>query len=172
MAWRAIGEWIGFQAVWFACALGAANGLNWPGVVAALVFLGAVLFGRGWARAEVGAIAASGVIGAGAESLMVASGLVVYAAGVPGMALAPLWMIALWLAFGGTLAALDAMVGTPLALRTVLLGAIAGPLAYLAGARLGAVQFPGAVWPALLSLALVWAIALPVLLQLRRRLVG
>lgn len=172
MAWRAVAEWIGFQVVWLACALGAAQGLNWPGIVAALVFLAAALTGRGWARAEIGAVIASGMAGALAESLIAASGLVVYSASAPGAAFAPLWMIALWLAFGGTLPALDALVGAPLSLRAVLLGGLAGPLAYLAGARLGALHFPGAVLPALLALALVWALALPLLLHVRRRLAG
>lgn len=170
MAWRAVAEWIGFQMVWLACALGAARGLDWPGVAAALVFLAAVLAGRGWDRAEIGAVLASGAFGAIAESLMTASGLVAYAASAPGALFAPLWMIALWLAFGGTLPALDALVGAPLSVRAVLLGGLAGPLAYLAGARLGAVQFTGAVWPALLALALIWAVALPALLHVRRHL--
>jgi len=172
MTWRPVAEWIGFQVVWLACALGAARGLDAPGVAAAAVFVLAVLWGRGWARAEIGAIAASGAFGAIAESLMATSGLVAYAASPPGALLAPLWMIALWLAFGGTLPALDSLVGSPLSLRAVLLGGLGGPLAYLAGARLGALEFPGAVAPALLALALVWAVALPLLLHVRRRLQG
>lgn len=170
MAWRAIAEWIGFQVVWLACALGAARGLQWPGVTASIVFITAVLAGRGWPRAEIGAILASGAFGALAESLMIASGFVTYAASAPGWPIAPFWMIALWLAFGATLPALDAVVGQPLSLRAVLLGGLAGPLAYLAGARLEALTFQGAVWPALLVFAAVWAVALPLLLHVRRRL--
>lgn len=170
MAWRALAEWIGFQVVWLACALGAVSGVGWPGVAAALVFLGVVLAGRGWDRAEIGAVLASGAFGAVAESLLAASGLVSYAASASAAPFAPLWMIALWLAFGGTLPALDAIVGAPVSLRAALLGALGGPLAYLAGARLGALSFAGEVWPALVALALLWAVALPLLLHVRRRL--
>lgn len=169
MGWRAIAEWIGFQAVWLACALGAAQGRNGPGIVAAAVFLAAVLAGRGSGKRDVGAILASGAVGTLGEGLIGLSGLVTYAATLPGAGPLPPWIIALWLAFGATLPALDAVVGKPLSLRAALLGAVAGPLAYLAGARLGALHFLDPVWPALLALAGLWALALPLLLHLRQR---
>jgi uncharacterized membrane protein YfcA len=52
-----------------------------------------------------------------------------------------------------------------------LLGAVFGPLSYFAGARLGAVvinDFPSA----LIALALAWALLLPGLLLLAKRLDG
>ena len=41
---KALANFVGFQAVWFACVLGAARDAGWIGVAAALVFaLGALL---------------------------------------------------------------------------------------------------------------------------------
>ena len=171
MPWRLVAEWLGFQAVWLACAVGAARGLNWPGVAAAAIFLIATLSARGWAKPEVKAVLASGVFGAVAETLLTTTGLVLHGAAPsltvagPGFDLPPAWIIALWLAFGATIPAMEAVLGRTIMLNAALVGAVTGPLAYLAGVRLGALQFPAGAWPALAALALLWALALPLLLH-------
>lgn len=174
MRWRLLAEWAGFQAVWFACALGASRGLNWPGVAAALLFAGVVLNARGWSKRDTASVLASTVLGAFAESALSVSGLVAYGAASSASLVAPAWIIALWLAFGATLPAFETLFGTRLSKRALLLamaaGAVAGPLAYLAGARLGALQFPGGQPMAVAVLALFWGLALPLLLGLRARM--
>ena len=52
-----------------------------------------------------------------------------------------------------------------------LLGALAGPLAFISGVRLGAAQFVDAR-PALIALALGWGVALPALVWLSVRFDG
>jgi hypothetical protein len=42
-------------------------------------------------------------------------------------------------------------------------GAMGGPFAYLAAARMGAVAFAMPPWPALAMLAVAWAVAMPLL---------
>jgi uncharacterized membrane protein YfcA len=54
-------------------------------------------------------------------------------------------------------------------LLPALLGAVAAPLSYLAGARLGALTLVQ-LRPALLAQAVGWAVLLPALLRLTRRL--
>jgi len=54
-------------------------------------------------------------------------------------------------------------------LLSAALGAVAAPLAYLSGARLGALTLLK-VQPALWAQALGWALLLPALLRLARRL--
>ena len=49
------------------------------------------------------------------------------------------------------------------------LGAIGGPLAFLAGERLGAVDFPRGHGVGLASLAVVWGVALPFLFRIAGR---
>ena len=52
-----------------------------------------------------------------------------------------------------------------------LMGAVGGPLSYLAGSRLGAMSFEEPV-SALLALAVIWAVAMPLLMLLSTRLDG
>ena len=51
----------------------------------------------------------------------------------------------------------------------IVLGAAGGPAAYYAGVRLGAIEFQASLTISFLSLALVWAAALPLLLCWARK---
>jgi hypothetical protein len=64
-------------------------------------------------------------------------------------------------------AGLHWLVGRPLA--AALLGAVGGPLAFLAGRRLGVVTLHPALWPSLVSLAVGWGLAMPAALWLAGR---
>jgi hypothetical protein len=79
--------------------------------------------------------------------------------------LAPLWLICLWLIFATT----PNYTFRWLQKRTivsVVLGAVAGPLSYLAGIKLNAVEFGIPSSQALLLLGVIWAIFFPVSLWL------
>ncbi len=165
---RALFGFAGFQIVWFASAIGAGRGSPWPGLIAAIVFLGTHLaLARDRARQGV-AIAASGLTGFACESLLAAAGLVTYAAEAPGLFLTPLWIITLWMAFGATLSAMRNLFGSFLYAKAAAFGAMLGPLSYLAGERFGALALAPPAWPALLALAAVWGLALPALLCLQK----
>ena len=78
------------------------------------------------------------------------------------------WLVILWALFATTLnSSLRVLQSRPWI--AAALGAAGGPLAYYAGASLGALQFlePAAM---LAALALGWALATPLLLSLARRL--
>jgi len=84
--------------------------------------------------------------------------------------LAPGWILALWALFATTLnASLRWLKGRPV--LAVSLGAVVGPLSYVAGVKLGAVAL---VEPASGYAALVveWAVAMPVLMALADRFNG
>lgn len=170
MRWRPVVEWVGFQVVWLACALGAVQGQNAPGVVAAAMFIGAVLATKGWPLPECRVILASGAVGLVAESALVATELIRFAAPWPSTQLAPAWIVALWLAFGATLSAMASLLGPHLATKASIIGFVAGPLAYWAGERLGALQVSGPVALTYLAIGLIWAVALPSLLVFRQRM--
>jgi hypothetical protein len=107
------------------------------------------------------------LIGLAWENLLAIAGLVVYPSGQPLGHLAPLWLLALWPLLASTLnVSLRWLRGsTGLA---VAFGAVGGPLAFLAGERLGAVQFPAPI----MSLALLsagWALLFPLLVRLAVR---
>ncbi|MFM9938293.1 MAG: DUF2878 domain-containing protein [Hyphomicrobiaceae bacterium] len=175
MNWRGIAEFAAFQVVWIACALGAAAGSNAIGVAAAGALIGVHLCARyqvspAAAKGVALTVLACGIIGLAAESLLAAAGLVRYAAPWPSPHVAPPWVVALWLAFGTTLAATASLLGGRLAIAAVVLGAVFGPLSYLAGAKLGAVTIVAPQWQGYGAIAIIWAVAYPLLLQVSRPL--
>lgn len=156
----------GYQAVWFAAAIGAGRGLWWPGVAAALAFC-ALHFalskdGRDRDLRLLGMSLACGIV---VDGPLAANGLVHYAAATPALPPggAPLWILSLWAAFALTLRhSMRWLIGRPLAAG--LLGAIGGPLAYLGAARGWqslALAEPRSM--SLAALALGWGLALPLL---------
>jgi hypothetical protein len=157
---------IAFQVAWIVSALAAAQGLAWPGVMASgLAFAaGLVLSGerRGLARLAF----ASAMIGIAAESGLAASGLVEYRAAWPHPQFAPVWLVALWIAFAVTLEQTRRVLGSSPLAKAIVLGAFFGPAAYVAGERLGALVIPEPRAFALAILGVIWALALAVLLAL------
>ena len=157
-----------YQAGWLACTLGAANGLPWAGPLVAAAVIAWHLARARRPRGElllVGAAAASGLV---FETALLQSGWIAYPGGSGD--LAPLWMVALWGLFATTFnVSLRALRDRPVI--AALVGAAGAPLAYYAGARLGALTLvsPG---PALAAIAIGWAIATPALLRAARRLDG
>lgn len=160
---------IGYQAVWFAAVIGAGHGMAWPGVAGMLAY---ALVQLAWARncrIDLGLMAAGLAFGFLLDGTLIRSGLASYAAGWPDPALAPAWILALWMTFALTFSQSLRHLQTRLWLAS-LLGLIGGPLAYLGAARgWQAVSFVDPVWHALLALALGWALATPALAWLARR---
>ena len=159
---------VGFELAWFACVLGAAHGWPGAGVAVAAVVIGLYL-GLSALPARDGAlILAAAVAGLVWDSLMIQLGWIVYAEPGPLPTLAPLWILALWALFAITLRVPLRWLHTRPVLAA-LLGAIGGPLSYLAAARLGACRFAEPT-AAVLALALGWAAITPLLLALAHRL--
>lgn len=159
---------IAYEAVWFVAVSGAGHGWWWPGALATLAFAAWRLAVSAHRGVELRLLAVGLLLGLVLENLWVRSGLLAYAAAWP-WATAPVWLIALWLAFALTIVPLFGYLHARPALAA-LLGAVGGPLAYLAAARgWHAVQLPAPAWPSLLALAGGWALALPLLATLARR---
>lgn len=159
-----------FQAAWTAAVLGAAAG--WP-----LLGVGAVAAALAWhlhrsaqpaqeARLAV-AVTAVGLV---FETLRLPLHDTVYPSGQPVAALPPYWLIALWTLMAVSLNVTLRWLRGRWALAA-LLGAIGGPLAFLGGERLGGARFTDAA-SALASLALGWALLMPLLVALARRFDG
>jgi hypothetical protein len=160
----------GFQFVWLTCAIGAAYGWNAPAVIAAFAFVATQLWFQTSKRVITGAALASGLAGLSAETAAFAAGLVSFSAHWPSNALAPAWMIALWLAFGSTIPTTAALLGERPLVKAAALGALFGPLAYAAGARLGALRFTEPTWVAFAAIACAWSLVFPALIALTRSL--
>jgi Protein of unknown function (DUF2878) len=166
---------IGYQIVWFSAIIGAGRGLWWPGVIAAAVF---ILLHLAFARQsaaqrsiDVRLLAIAVLIGTLLDGTVAASGFARYAAS--GVTLlpdgAPLWILAMWASFALTLRhSMTFLLGRPAV--SLLFGALGGPIAYLGAARgWQAIAFAEPRWMALLTLAIGWGIAIPLLTTLAVR---
>jgi hypothetical protein len=164
-----------FQAAWFVAVSGVARGAG--AVVTPLATVGALVVLHlafvvrpGARRRELRLLACVGLAGTVADSLLLAAGATAYPnvpEGWPG-ALVPPLISGMWIAFATLLRhSLGWLAGRPL-LATVL-GAVGGPLSYLAGTRLGAVAVgdqPALTWG---LLGAEYAIATPLLPALAHR---
>jgi hypothetical protein len=153
---------LGYQAVWFIAVYGAGAGDSWPALLAALIFATWQLARSAQRSSDLRLIGAALALGMLLDGVLASTGLVRYAASAPALPPggAPLWILALWVAFALTLNHSLSWLKdrAPLA---ALLGVCGGPLAYLgAGGLAGAVSLPVPSWPALTCLALGWGTAL------------
>ncbi len=159
---------VAFQAVWAGAIVGAANSTPWLGVGAAA----AVLAGHLWAvsnrRQELHLALLTALIGFSADSLFAATGLLQYSSGQVTSWLGPVWIVGLWVAFGTTLNVTFRWLQNRRALASVL-GAVSGPMSYLAASKIGAVSFADTTL-AMISLSATWAVLLPTLLALVSKL--
>lgn len=159
-----------FQVAWFACVLGGAHGLPWLGVgVVALVVALHLRLASDPAR-EALLLLLVGVVGGLWDGLLVRYGFLEYPSGLIVPWLAPVWIIAMWVAFATTLnVSLGWLKGRWY--LACLLGAIGGPLAYFGGYKLGAVAFPDTL-VAMVVLAGGWSFLMPLVLWMAQRFDG
>jgi hypothetical protein len=167
---RQLANFVVFEAAWFACILGVAHGRPLWGTAAVVAAIAWHVAISARPAIELALVASLCVIGLVAESLVVAQGHVAYAAGQPVAWLAPYWMVALWGEFAIALnVTLRWLKRRPL--LALVLGAVFGPLSFLGGVRLGGARFVDEV-PALITLAVMWAVLMPLVMALSDRLDG
>ncbi len=151
-----------FQATWFACVIGGAQGQWQWGALGILALLGFSFWRNSLAR-DVALLSVLAVVGFCLDSLWAATGVLDYGAQTNywgAVALAPVWITLLWMGVGLTTRhSLKFLADRP-ALGALLAGGAAVP-SYLGGQRLGAVVVPE--WASLGIIALAWALAFFVL---------
>ncbi len=163
-------NFVAFQLAWFACVLGGAHDRVAAGTlaVAAVVALHLAIAPQPGPEARLVAIVTA--IGLAWDSLIVSLGLMSYPAGTFSPGVAPVWILAMWALFATTLnLSMGWLKGRPW--LAVAFGAVGGPLAYLAGKKLGGVEMSEPAL-ALLAQGLGWAVMMPLLLRLAARLNG
>jgi len=150
-----------FQAGWFACVVGAAEGVPWAGAAAAAVICGLhVAFVADDRAGELRLIAALTVAGSALSAFNVANGAVAFAPGVVALLGVPLWLASLWALFATLLRhSLAWMRGRPAVAAAC--GLVGSPLSYAGAERLGAVEVHDAFLRGPLVLGLTWAVAVP-----------
>lgn len=153
------------QAAWWWAVLLAAGGRAALAAALPVAVVAVHLALRKEARVTVlSATLGAALYGLATDALLVALGLLAFpAGGAP-----PAFMVALWGVFGaGLTASLRALARWPPA-AVSLAAAVAGPLAYRAGAALDALAMPGGK-AAMAAIGAQWALGLPLLVALTRR---
>jgi hypothetical protein len=161
-----------FQAGWFACIIGAANNqVLWP-VVGSLLYLAVHIWHSEHPNVELKLIFKVVLFGVSVDTLIANLGFLHFADAWPSTYLSPLWMWTLWALVASTLnSSLSWLSGKPL--LGAVLGAIAGPLSYEAGIRMGAGSWGvNGQLGGLLLLAIIWGAAIPLFFYWHRRHLG
>ena len=152
-----------FQAGWFACVLGAAHGVPWAATAAAGTVIGINLW---WfsadAMRDLRLCATVALIGFCVDTVHLRFGVFTLIGDPRFPHLCPLWLVALWAMFAMTLRGSLSWLAHRYGLAA-LLGAVAGPLSYLGGAKLGAVTMHPNRAFSMAARAVGWAAALPLL---------
>lgn len=165
-------NFVAFQACWLACVLGAAHDRAWlgPAAVAAALMVHALLSVRPAVQARM--ILAAAAVGYAVDSGLTAAGVLQFpsGAGTASPWMAPVWIAALWLVFASTLDCSMRWMRRRYLVGAGL-GAVSGPLCYIAGEKLGAVTLPSPPTPGLLALATAWGVVVPIALWLVERTV-
>jgi hypothetical protein len=159
---RTLLNFVAFQIGWFACVLSAANGLPWLGLLVVSLVIGLHLTLAERPGQEFKLIALAVLLGLVFDSMLVYSGWLRYASPAPYAGLAPYWILGMWALFATTLNVSMSWLKSK-TMMALLLGAIFGPLSYMAGQRLGALEFVD-FRSGMAALVVVWALAMPLLM--------
>ena len=168
MILKGLANFVGFQSVWFLSLFGAGTQRSWLGAVALILF--AVWHFRtahNW-RVELILVAVACMVGLVVDTAFIQANLLAYSEPLPFAAVAPYWILGMWINFALTLNGSMRWLHGRYLLAAVL-GAIGGPLAYVAGVKLGAAALLASSTLVYGALAVVWAGAVPLLVWVTDR---
>lgn len=156
-----------FQVGWLATVLLGASPYHWLAPAVALLAVAFHLYLCPQPARELRLVLYALGIGLAWENALTLSGVTVYPQGQWLGSFAPLWIVSMWASLATTLnVSLRWLHDKPA--FAVLLGGAGGPLAFLAGQRLGAVTFPNPTLT-ITVLAIGWAVLFFALVMLARR---
>lgn len=159
-----------FKLGWLSSVVGGAQQIPWLGPLVVFIAVAIHLARAERPSSEFMLIVSCGLIGAVFDSALVAAGWVTFPSGMFSDSMAPYWIVTMWMLFGTTInLSMRWLRG-----RTLLaaaFGFIGGPLAYLAGHKIGGIEFVDQT-AALAMLAIGWAAIMPLLMHLGERLDG
>lgn len=157
-----------YQIGWLACVLGGASRRPWTGFVIAMSLVGVHLALSVERAVEVRLVALATAVGAVVEVMQIAAGTYRFTSGTVTDALPPPWLLAMWAQFATTFRhSLRSLITRPG--PAMLFGAAGGPIAFLAGERLGAVTLLPPLAHGLIRLSISWSVALVVFSAVVRR---
>ncbi len=156
-------QWVNFaafQIAWFIAVWGASAGMPWLGPFAVLGWVSAYAFWQAAARADLTLLVGAGLLGGIIDSLLVVLDVIVFPESAGSGFPTTVWMVALWVNFAAALRHSVGWLCGRFWIGTVF-GAIGGPLAYLAGEKLGAIDIQ-----MVFGVVIAWFVAMPCLLLL------
>ncbi|MCE9602329.1 MAG: DUF2878 domain-containing protein [Gemmatimonadetes bacterium] len=160
-----------YQSGWFACILGAAWDRPIAGFLIAVVLTAVHLHLSADRARETRAILLALALGLVVEGFQVWSGTYRFRSGAVVAWMSPPWLLMMWAQFATTFrSSLRSIMTVPV--RAALFGLVGGPIAFLAGERLGAVTLARPLAPGLVRLGLAWGFALAVCALWAREPVG
>jgi hypothetical protein len=157
-------NFLGFQVGWFACVLGAAYQKELLGITIALVIVVLHLYLQVDRRKELWLILAAVLIGLIWETLVLKLDILDYPSHSDTSFWAPHWLIMMWALFATTINLSMRWLKGHWILAS-LMGAVFGPLAFVAGEKLNAVVLLDQTL-SIIALSIGWGLLLPLLLWL------
>ena len=161
---------IAFKLGWLAAVFGAANELPILVITGVCAAVAIHLWRSAEPLREALLLLMAAVIGLSWDSVMVTAGWLAYPSGTIVAGLAPYWIVALWVLFATTLNVTFRWLRGRLLLAAGM-GAVFGPISYVAGAAAGAVDIVNPT-AALLSLSVAWSMLMPGFLFVAEQLDG
>mgnify|MGYP001351779366 CR=1 FL=1 len=156
-----------FQAAWFVCVLGASYNQTYLALPLSIIIL-LIHFSLIKKRMlDLKLIIIAGLIGLLFDGVLLNFDLIIY--NDPGLPYpyTPIWIVMLWMIFAMTLNHSLAWLSQKYYLA-ILFGAIGGPLAYIAGEKLGAITLLST--NSIITLSIGWALITPILLVIANEL--
>lgn len=151
-----------FQIGWFSCVLLSTTSA--VVITATILCLHQLFLARPGEYYLIAAIAAVGIL---IDSLLVRLAILNF----PTQSVAiPIWLMCLWFLFGSTICHGLSWLRQRLMLAAAL-SAFAGPVSYLAGAKLAEVSLAEPIWLSVLVLSAIWLVITPVALLASRYVV-
>jgi hypothetical protein len=161
-------NFIGFQVGWFACVLGAAIDKELLGMIIALGIVIYHVVAQADSINELKLVLAATVLGLFWETWVLSLNILHYPSHPEASFWAPHWLIMMWALFATTINLSMGWLKGRWVLA-VFMGAIFGPLAFVAGEKLGAVVFLDSTL-SMITLAIGWGLLMPLLLSLADRI--
>lgn len=143
------------NVLWFACVLGAANNLLWPGFLALSVLLVINIYNRSLKRIDLKIVLFSLMAGLIIDGLLHAQGMIRYEHKILDSAfLPPIWILILWVGFGATVrTGMQWLLAQPKLGAVIML--IGAPLSYFSAEKLGAANIT-MFWQAMSFIGVSW----------------
>lgn len=157
---------LAFKIGWVSSVVGVAIDIPMLGPAAILLAIAIHLLVVNRPVSEFVLIIATGVIGAGVDSIMISAGWLSYPSGTLLAGFSPYWIIAMWMLFATTFNVSFRWLQSKIFLA-VLLGALSGPLSYYFGAKFGAVTLNDFT-SSMIALSVGWGALIPALLLLAK----